>query len=271
MPNTVIYITFILAVTGLADAAYLRRQPVVALQMQSKASTQMDNDSVLQIAKEIADDDVTVSIAVSSDGTQYIITEAGNIYSGSGEDWKKLPGSAIDIAAGADGSLWAIGSTRIHRTGGNAILKWNGQDWEKVDGAASRIAVGPNGLPWVVNEAGIIYERKSDNTWHQHPGRAIDIGVGTDSSVWVIGASRVGSGGNGIFEWTGKHWRRIDGAAMKVTVGPTGKPWVVNEAGNVYQRTEENTWKLIRGGASDIGAGGSLNNLFVYAAKKASE
>jgi hypothetical protein len=70
--------------------------------------------------------------------------------------WQKLPGSAIDIGAGADGSVWVVGTKRAPR-GGNTIHRWGGSDWEEVEGGASAITVDGNGLPWVVNSSGELY------------------------------------------------------------------------------------------------------------------
>src|SRR5690348_8524185 len=38
--------------------------------------------------------------------------------------WQVTPGSATDIAAGADGSIWAIGTLQ-YNVGGNAIHRYN--------------------------------------------------------------------------------------------------------------------------------------------------
>ena len=251
----------------LASANNLRGTPLVALQTASMTSTGMSGESVIEIVKKVADDDTSVSIAVDDEGLQYVVTQAGKIYVGSEKEWEQFPGTATDIAVGADGSLWAIGASRVGKVGDGAILKWTGNDWEAVSGSAKRIAVGPSGRPWVVNEAGQIFERKSDNSWHMYPGDASDIGAGADGSIWIIGASKVGRGGNAILEWTGMDWRRVNGAAVRVSVGPNGLPWVVTEEGNVFERLVGNTWSFVQGGASDIGVGGKVNDIFVSATK----
>ena len=44
-----------------------------------------------------------------------------------------------------------------------------------------------SGNPWVVNGINQIF-RRSNGTWLRIPGRAQDIGIGADGSVWIIGA-----------------------------------------------------------------------------------
>ena len=72
------------------------------------------------------------------------------------------------------------------------------------------------------------------SSWQTMPGRARDIGIGGDGSVWVIG-SNPARGGYGIYRWTGSYWRQIDGAALRISVDPSGGPWVVNSSGNIYK------------------------------------
>jgi len=77
---------------------------------------------------------------------------------------------------------------------------------------------------------------QSEGNWQQLPGLAVDIGVGADGSVLVIGKNQV-PGGYGIFQWTGPNWKMIDGGAVEVSAGPDGTVWVVNSNGNIYKRS----------------------------------
>ena len=90
-------------------------------------------------------------------------------------------------------------------------------------------------------------------TWNRKSGRARDIGVGPDGSVWVIGTSSTG-GGYSIHKWTGNKWTRVSGGAVRIAVGPSGVPWVVNSSGKIYQRTGS-SWTQRPGAAKDIGIG----------------
>jgi hypothetical protein len=68
-----------------------------------------------------------------------------------------------DIAVGADGSAWVIGTQAL----GNdySIHKWDepSRSWTQSDGAAIRTAVGPDGVPWVINSSQAIYQRTSNS------------------------------------------------------------------------------------------------------------
>jgi hypothetical protein len=57
-----------------------------------------------------------VKVAVDGSGIPWVINAAGEIFVSSGGQWKRVPGSARDIAAGADGSVWVIGALHLaHR------------------------------------------------------------------------------------------------------------------------------------------------------------
>ena len=94
--------------------------------------------------------------------------------------------------------------------------------------------------------------------WGIIPGKANDISVGADGSIWVIGATPV-AGGYNIHRWTGNSWQRVDGGATEIAVAPDGTPWVVNDQGNIYRRVG-NQWQQLPGLAKDIsiGADGSV-------------
>ncbi len=159
-----------------------------------------------------------------------------------GETWRPLAGGATDVAVGADGTLWAIGTDPA--PGGRTILRWTGQAWETIPGGAVRIAVDPKGAAWVVNEAHIIH-RWTGAGWEVVPGGADDVGIGADGTVWVIG------GGGTPYRWTGSEWTAIDGGGKEIAVDPKGQPWVVNAAGDIWQR-DGAQWKQLPGKGKDL-------------------
>jgi hypothetical protein len=188
-------------------------------------------------------------------GTPWVVNGAREIFRRANGAWQKLPGAALDIGVGADGSAWVVGTAAA--SGGHRIYKWNGSDWAQVDGGAVRISVAPDGSPWVINEPGEIFHRTGGG-WQKLPGTAKDIGVGAKGSVWVIGAD-ARDGGYSISNWTGSNWAKTDGGAVRIAVGPDGSPWVVNSADNILHRTG-NAWQKMPGAAKDIavGADGSV-------------
>ena len=90
-------------------------------------------------------------------------------------------------------------------------------------------------------------------SWENLPGKAKDIGVGSDGSTWVINTN-AGTGGYGIARWNGSKWTGIGGAAIRLAVDPQGNPWVVNSSDKIYHWTGSR-WDAISGAAKDIGVG----------------
>jgi hypothetical protein len=99
-----------------------------------------------------------VRIAVSPDGSPWIVDDEGAVFRWLGSRWHRVIGDAVDIAFGADAELLDCrrGRRTARRTG---VSLWNGREWDMTDGAANRIAVAPNGLPWLVNIRGGVYPR----------------------------------------------------------------------------------------------------------------
>jgi len=118
-----------------------------------------------------------------------------------------------------------------------------------------RIAVGPKGNGWVVNNKGSIY-RFDGRQWIKVKGpKAVDIGVGANGKVWIIGGKKEG-GGFGVHRLErNKRWRKIKGSAVRISVGPKGNALVVNNKGSIY-RFDGRRWINVKGlNATDISVG----------------
>jgi hypothetical protein len=86
----------------------------------------------------------------------------------------------------------------------------------------------------VVNNAGGIFYHNG-NQYVQYPGKASDIGVGANGSVWIIGTTPA-FGGYGVHRLRNNAWEQIDGAGTNIAVNPYGMPWVTNSATDIYKR-----------------------------------
>jgi hypothetical protein len=64
-------------------------------------------------------------------------------------------------------------------------------------------------------------------------GAASGISVGAHGSVWVIGTDAV-AGGYRIYRWNGAGWTAVSGGAVSIAVDPSGDPWVINSAHQIY-------------------------------------
>jgi hypothetical protein len=171
-----------------------------------------------------------VKIAVAPDGTPFIINSAHRTYEWSGSTWVPGPGTLTDIALGADGSLWAIGTNPV--PGGFGIYQWTARGWARVAGGAVKIAVAPDGTPFMINSAQNFYAW-TGSTWIHFPGTLTDIAFGADLSLWAIGTDPR-PGGFGIYQLTANGWARVPGGAVSITVGPKGRPWIINSSNHIY-------------------------------------
>lgn len=174
-----------------------------------------------------------VRIAVDPRGQPWLVDAMHSIWRRDGSAWRSVPGAASDVAVGADGTAWVIGTRAV--AGGFDIRRWTGSSWVGVEGGAVRVAVDPRGAPWVVNDAGQIFRRDNDR-WTPMPGIARDIGVGADGTVWVVGANAQGAD-FGLHRWVGR-WESVPGAARELSVGPDGSPWTVDAGGVVRHRRQ---------------------------------
>lgn len=181
-------------------------------------------------------------ITVNLGGLPRIVNKSNSIYrllfnNNGGIFWSQMPGAGTDIASGADGSLWVIGTNPV--SGGGGIWVYANPWVQPYGGGGKRIAVDPSGQPWIVNSNHQIFCHNMVG-WVLIPGAANDIGVGANGEVWVIGTNAVG-GGFGIYTWSGGctavgSWSEIPGGGVAISVGTDGLPFVVNSSGQIYER-----------------------------------
>lgn len=178
-------------------------------------------------------------------------------------------GTATDVGAGANGSLWAIG-TKPAGSPDKSIFRWAGSAWQQAPGGAVRIAVDPAGSAWIVNSGGTIYRwstvsvplrrpiedvrRPTSPTaptqrWQQMPGAARDIGIGANGAVWIVGTD------GALSKWNGTGWDRLgSGGGTRIAVDPAGNPWITNDGNEIWRWTGA-AWQLMPGNGRDIAIG----------------
>lgn len=167
-----------------------------------------------------------VAIALENQ-TPWVVNNANEIFRWNGAGWECMPGAAIDIAAGDDGEVWAIGTNAAF--GGHSIHRWDGNNWTTVPGGAERIAVDDDGNPWVANSQHLIF-RGDGGSWHPVPGAARDLGAG-DGGVWAVGIDPHPSG-YGVYKWNGTTFDQAPGAGVRIEVG--NDIYVVNNAHQIW-------------------------------------
>ena len=184
--------------------------------------------------------------------------------------FKQLPGSATDIAVGADGSAFMIGTSPCIPLG-CGIYKFDGSDWRQVQGQGVRIAVDPQGNPWVVDRQARIF-RMVNGRFVQLSGNATDIGIGADGSAFVVGTAPCNEYGCGIYKFDGSNWQAIagrDARGVRIAVDPHGNPWVVNRIGGIFRMINGN-FVQVPGTATDVGVG-SDGSVFTVGSRPLSE
>ncbi len=156
--------------------------------------------------------------------------------------FEQLPGKGLDVGVGANGTAWMVGTD-------NQDYKWNGSSWVAGPGRGiTRIAVDPLGNPWVLANGGAIYSFEN-GAYKTAPGQALDLGIGSEGSVYVVGLS------NTLYRWTGSNWGASMGSdAAQIAVDPQGNPWTVSAKGQIA-RYVGGKKEVVAGQAIDIGIG----------------
>jgi hypothetical protein len=165
--------------------------------------------------------------------------------------WTPRPGAAVDIAMGADGSVWMV--TANPAPGDLGVRRWDGNAWVPTppfvplppffppafSAPAARIAARSHNEAWVVTARGEILQWTG--AWTHHPGVGHDIGIGADGTV-----GKTDPLGEVSF-WSPERseWVVIDSPplapgpsrSIEMAVGPNGLPWVANANVVMFERT----------------------------------
>jgi peptidoglycan hydrolase-like protein with peptidoglycan-binding domain len=176
-----------------------------------------------------------------------------------GLSWQSFDSTSFDIDVD-DGPTWQ----HIYVTatpavpGGYTVWRLENNWWSILEGQGALRIASNGGTPWIVQDDGDIFQWNWGTlSWSQRPGCAIDVAVGGDNSVWVIGCNQ-GVAGNRIYKWNGNSWDADfnDVGGVRITVGPRAPggehhPWVVRSDGHVIRRNSGNiftgAWHFLPG------------------------
>jgi hypothetical protein len=181
-----------------------------------------------------------VRIGAASTTAAWCVNSAGAVFEWSEAQfsWIGRPGSATDIAMGADGSVW------MTTTNAPFVNRWDGTTWQSpwpFPSPASRIAASSSGDAWVVTAGNEIFRWSGGTSWIQQPGEGHDIAVGADGTVGMT--SKLGA----VSFWSPERpqWVDIDSPTIKpgatsnlfeIAIAPNGLPWVVNAGSALLAR-----------------------------------
>ena len=169
-------------------------------------------------------------IAVSPEGKPWGITIKGEVFRHDGDDWRKINNiAASDIAIGYNGIVMVIGPL-------NVLYQYNEdkQRFDRLSGPTEedplpvglRVAVDPLGRPWVILADGFV-ARCEKLLCSRTEMQALDISIGPEGSVFIIDNNKA------LRRWNERNqsFDRLETIAdplKRVTVGPRGKPWIIN-------------------------------------------
>lgn len=232
-------------------------------------------------------------IVAGSAGAIYGLNSAGSIYwYNLGTGYFEWIGGTIgfaQIAAGADGDLWAVknngayhydvlhdtmdaaggasiaqvaigsGASVFGVSVGGQVFQWSAgsQSWSQVPGNLSSIAVGANGTAWGVNPAQQIFTTGQVTRAYQAlswiPGSLSQISVGADGSVWGLNGNRVE-----FFNTGTQSFEAVAGAPLlaQLSLGARGDVWGIDDNGNIFQYdANAGSWNSIAGNLNFIEVG----------------
>jgi hypothetical protein len=185
--------------------------------------------------------------------------------------WTQLFGSAENVAASPDGSIWVVSSIVYSASYGNLIWHYVNGTWTNISGAATRLAVAPDNSLWAVNRSGGIYHY-ANGSWSTIAGGAGDISLGPDGSVYVISNVPGNSYGNGIWHYVNGAWTQLPGAAVRIAaswdtgtysgnIAPGGF-YVTNAPGSIYYHNPSSGYAQLPGAALQVAPTTSGGGLF---------
>lgn len=166
---------------------------------------------------------------------------------------------AIDIGAGADGSVWMVGSDhRAYRLDGNG--------WAfMLAGPYSRVDVGPTGEAWLVTNNGVIHEKRAFAPVVTRPGKGLDIAVSANGEVFRVGQQGlIERFDHGDDSWPAVGWETPSSFA-RVTAGPAGQVAGTTSDRRIYILKRFLWPETLTGGFIDIGVSGDQGRPWVIA------
>ena len=176
-----------------------------------------------------------------------------------GRNWRKLPGSALDISAGSRNGAFMAGTNR-------QPARWNHAlgSWEPLLALANLVAAGPDNKPWIVTPEGLIFandpaarQRTSHVAvqpgafiqtigWRRVQGKAKSLAISARGQIMALGTE------GEVWQWKGKgNWQRIPGSFDRIALGPSGMPIAIAADGQIFT-LRGNQWVEIPGRAKDV-------------------
>ncbi|RIA92714.1 hypothetical protein C1645_764264 [Glomus cerebriforme] len=178
-----------------------------------------------------------VQLAVGRDEAWGIDAE-DKIYRYKDGVFKQIPGLAMNVGVGADGTVWVVNRAM-------GIFSWNGFTWTKVDGFLVQISVGDKTHVMGVNNQNIIFTRSNgdiNGIWISIAGSLADVSIASDGTTWGITKDKDVLRWDGISTWeivNEKKLKQIYVSSQEYVVG-------VDDNNLIYQYVN-NSWSRLEG------------------------
>jgi hypothetical protein len=128
---------------------------------------------------------------------------------------QKIAGTAKDIAIGANNQIWIIGAD-------NTAYSRSNNTWKKQNSTAlNKIAVDPQGNAWAIAKSDNRIVRFNKNAWSSFAGKAQDIGIGANGTVFSVSLT------GDVVPLIGSSWGKSIGRAAQIAVDSKGNPWTI--------------------------------------------
>jgi hypothetical protein len=160
-------------------------------------------------------------------------------------NWEQLPGAAVSISIGSDGTCWCINA-------GSQLFEWKGTAWQQMPGDGKQISVVSRTDVWLVNNRDELWHYNG-TAWSRVPGDCVNISAGEDGSVVVVNRggqlwrAQVG---------TSAQFTQMPGAATQVSVHDYNTVVCVNAGGQIFAwNPQTNNWQQMSGAAKHVSVG----------------
>jgi Tectonin domain len=172
-------------------------------------------------------------IATAPDGQPWGISTSGEVWHHTSNGWARILNiTAQDIDIGADGTvIIAATDNSLHRFNQRTELfdRLESQSDDEAAPSGYRVAVDHRGQAWTLDRQHQI-RRCSKNGCEVLPQLAIDIDIGPEGSIFIVAPDYRLYRLNATLD----KWESIGIEAETVSVGPAGKPWIVNTRAEVW-------------------------------------
>lgn len=181
-----------------------------------------------------------------------------------GPNWSQIPGSASQVAAAPDGSMWVLST--LPAGPDKYIWHYANGAWSNVSGLAAHLAVAPDGTLYAVNSGGGTYSYKiADGNWNGLGGGASAISVAADGSIYVLSSGGTAAD-KAIWHNVAGNWSQAGGSGISLAAnwdvgGPyspgngtlrPGGLYILNSVGAIWYENADGSFAQLPGNASAL-------------------